>query len=188
MLLPSSPFLFGVGQPLHKVFSLKLIKIVCEITGECSIWMPFELSDHMMSLFHPIREPSRRRSVEENEECLTDKRISELELIIQTWNWTLHNTLMARICPKPPAEYLKKYKGAANTAQADSSSGHLVKKQKKNKSKDTNRLFILNHLNRFLFFLNLFLFFKFRSEWISSPQRNLTPLQWRAVLSWLLQV
>lgn len=187
MLLPSSPFLFGVGQPLHKVFSLNLIKIVCEITGECSIWMPFELSDHMMSLFHPIWEPSRRRSVKENEECLTDKRISELQLIIQTWNWTLHNTLMAWICPKPPAEYLKKYKGAANTAQADSSSGHLVKKNK-NKSKDTNRLFILNHLNRFLFFLNLFLFFKFRSEWISLPQRNLTPLQWRAVLSWLLQV
>lgn len=42
---------------------------------------------------------------------------------------------MARICPKPPAEYLKKYKGAANTAQADSSSGHLVKKKQKQKQR-----------------------------------------------------
>lgn len=158
MLLPSSPFLFGVGQPLHKVFSLNLIKIVCEITGECSIWMPFELSDHMMSLFHPIREPSRRRSVEENEECLTDKRISELELIIQTWNWTLHNTLMARICPKPPAEYLKKYKGAANTAQADSSSGHLVKKKQKQKQRYKQVVYPKSFEQIFIFLKFIFIF------------------------------
>lgn len=65
---------------------------------------------------------------------------------------------MARICPKLPAEYLKKYKGAANTAQADSSSGHLVKKKQKQKQRYKQVVYPKSFEQIFIFFKFIFIF------------------------------
>lgn len=65
MLLFSSPFWFGAGQPLHKIFSLNLIKIVGEVAAECPIWMPFEVLDGFLSFFHLMWRQSKKRNDDE---------------------------------------------------------------------------------------------------------------------------
>lgn len=62
MLLFSSPFSFGAGQPLHKIFSLNLIKVVGQVAGEGPIRMPFDVSDVVLSFFFKLMHMPTKRS------------------------------------------------------------------------------------------------------------------------------
>ena len=55
----TSPFLIGADQPVYKIFSLHLIKIVAEVMGKGPLGMSFEDLEGISSFSHLIEAPSK---------------------------------------------------------------------------------------------------------------------------------